>query len=580
VSERSDRWVDNLLGAMNMDQKIGQLLVYGFCGPVITPDVVDLVRNYHVGGLRVSLKFRCMNLFHDVKPGTTPEDWTLRSLHLPEGLNRDFSFTSPCTHCTPPQYAETLNRLRDFALDRPGGIPLHFTIDQEGSGSDDLICGQKLFPHPMGIAGSGDEQLAYRVALAVGKQARAVGINMIHSPVLDVNTNPRNPEIGTRSYGDTPKDVTRYAIEALRGFREAGIIATGKHFPGRGESMSDAHWGLPSVDLDLKTLEEIHMAPYLKLIPAGLPAVMVAHSLYPALGAGETPASCSPSVVTQYLRGALGFEGVITTDNMMMGGLLQKYELCEAVLRAIQAGCDLVLLRDESPIRIRIIERLREAVSIGELTEDRIDESVRRILKMRWAMGLSDGGGKVDPDEAQRSVEDEEIARVATEAARRTILLLRDEQDLLPLLPDRKVLLVEQVFPTHQMANDMDAHPGLLWEEMFRLSDNVGSVEINNVPTENDRRRVLRRLDEADIVVSTNYYYHKAASSNTPLVREILKSGKRVIAITNTPYEFGAPRDLPTVMVVFNPGAREHLRAVAETIYGKLTPIASLPVEV
>jgi len=91
---------------------------------------------------------------------------------------------------------------------------------------------------------------------------------------------------------------------------------------------------------------------------------------------------------------------------------------------------------------------------------------------------------------------------------------------------------------------------------------------------------VLRRLDEADIVVSTNYYYHKAASSNTPLVREILKSGKRVIAITNTPYEFGAPRDLPTVMVVFNPGAREHLRAVAETIYGKLTPIASLPVEV
>jgi len=578
VSETQDRWVDETLGRMNLDHKIGQMLVFGFCGPIITPDVVELVRDYHVGGLRVSLKFRSMNLFHDVKPGTTPEQWTLRSLHPPAGMNRDFSFAAPPTHCTPAQYADVLNRLRDLAADRPGGAGLHFTIDQEGSGSDDLICGQKLFPHPMGIAASGRPELAYRVALAVGRQARAVGINMIHSPVLDVNTNPLNPEIGTRAYGDNPEDVTRYALEALRGFDEAGLAATGKHFPGRGESISDAHWGLPVVDLDRKTLEEVHIAPYRALIPAGLPAVMMAHSVYPALGEPKTPASCSAKIVTEYLRGELGFNGVITTDNMMMGGLLQTYELCEAALRTIEAGADLVMLRDESPVRIRIVEKLADAVKTGRLSEGRIDASVRRVLKLRWRMRLADGGGKVDPQKADESICDRDVVATASYAAEKSVLLLRDEAKLLPLPPGRRILLVEQVFPTHRMVNTVDCHPGLLWAEMCRLSDNVASVEIQNVPTEDDRKRVLRRMGEAELIVATNYYYHKAASSNTELVRRMLKAGKSVAVITNTPYEFGAPRDFPTVIAVFNPGGRENLRAAAEVLYGELSPTASLPV--
>ena len=580
MPDDSDRWADELMGQMDLDQKVGQLLVLGFCGPVVTPDVVELIRDWHVGGLRISLKFRSMNLFHDVRPGTAPADWTLRSLHPPTGANRDFAFASPATHCTAAQYAEALNRLRQVSMDRPGAIPIHFTIDQEGSGSDDLLCGQKLFPHPMGIAATGDEDLAYRIALAVGRQARAVGVNMIHSPCLDVNTNPLNPEIGTRAYGDNAEDVTRYALASLRGFDEAGLIATGKHFPGRGESISDAHWGLPTVDLDRETLEAVHLAPYRTMIEAGIPAIMVAHSLYPALGAADTPASCSRRVVTEYLRGEMGFQGVITTDNMMMGGLLQKYELIEACLRAIEAGCDLVLLRDESPVRIRIVEAFREAVSSGRISEQRIDQSVLRVLKMRRRMGLSENGGLVDPAAAQASVRDGDTAAIAEEAARRSILLLRDREGLLPLAGDERVLLIEQVFPTHSMVNDADCHPGLLWDELCRRSDNVASVEINNIPTERDRERVLARLGEADVVVATNYYYHKAASSNTEIVRAAEQAGKKLIVVTNTPYEFGAPGEIGTVIVVFNPGAREHLLAAAETIYGKRTPTARLPVSI
>jgi beta-N-acetylhexosaminidase len=578
MPDAAERWADGKLGQMDIDAKVGQLLVFGFCGPVITPDVVEMIARYRVGGLRVSLKFRSMNLFHDVKPGTQPEEWTLRSLHVPEGNNRDFAFASPATHCTARQYAGVLNRLRQVAMDRPAGVPIHFTIDQEGSGSDDLLCGQRLFPQAMGIAAAGDEDLAYRVARATGEQARAVGVNMLHSPVLDVNTNPRNPEIGPRAYSDRAEEVIRHARKTMRGLADAGVIATGKHFPGRGESVSDAHWGLPTVDLDIGQLEAEHLLPYRALIAEGLPAVMVAHSVYPALGETDMPASCSERIVKGCLREQLGFKGVVTTDNMMMGGLLQKFELTDAVLRTIRAGCDLVLLRDESPVRIRVIERLREAVRVGELTERRIDESVMRILKMRHAMGLADGGGKVDLDAAAASVADPATAALATEAAERTVLLLRDEAGLLPLDPSRRVLLVEQVFPTHAMVNDFDCHPGLLWEEMCRLSDNVGSVEIANVPSADDCARVLRRLGEADTVVATNYYYHKAASSNTELIRRIIAAGKKVIAISNTPYAFGAPAELPTVVTIFNPGAREHCRAAVEVIYGRLTPTASLPV--
>ena len=199
MAEAKEKWVDDLLGKMNLEQKVGQMMVFGFAGPIITPDTVELIQKYHVGGLRICLKFRTQTLLHDLKPGSKPNENILRSLEYPQGRNRDFADPKQCVACTPEQYAAVLNRLRDYALDRELSIPLHFTIDQEGNGSDDLINGQRLFPHPMGLTASGEPELAYRVAVAIGKQARDLGANMIHSPVLDVNTNPQNPEIGTRS---------------------------------------------------------------------------------------------------------------------------------------------------------------------------------------------------------------------------------------------------------------------------------------------------------------------------------------------------------------------------------------------
>jgi len=575
----SEKWVDELLGKMTLEHKIGQMMVFGFAGPVITPDIIDMIKKYHVGGLRICLKFRTQTLLHDLKPGTKPDNNILRSLVHPYGNHIDYADPSHCTSCTPKEYAEVLNRLRDYALDRDLGIPIHFTIDQEGNGSDDLINGQRLFPNPMGLTAAGEPDLAYRVAKAIGMQARALGANMIHSPVVDVNTNPKNPEIGTRAYSDNQDQVIEYALQSLKGFNDTGLIATAKHFPGRGESEADAHWGLPSVNVDKETMYNVHLSPYSALIEAGIPAIMIAQCCYPALGVNDIPASTSAKLIKELLREELKFDGVITTDNMMMGGILQRFEIREAVVRVIEAGNDLVLYRDESAQRPRIINAVLTAVKDGRISEQQIDKSVERILKMRWEMGLVENGGKVKADNAAQPIDDPFVVKTAQEAAEKSVLLLRDDKNILPLNPDQNILLVEQVFPTHRMANNMACHPGMLWEEMSQESPNVGSVEIPNLPTKFDWERVLKRIDEADIIVSTNYYYHKAAASNSALIREIQKTGKPVVVISNNPYEFATPRDLPTVITVFTAGGRENLNAAVRVIYGRLTPTAKIPVQ-
>lgn len=576
-----EQWIDRFMGQMNLEQKVGQLMVFGFCGATITPDVVELLKKYHVGGLRISQGFRIITLTNDIKPGEEPDEITMKSMHFANGLNRDFAFNKPAVSANAYEYAQVLNQLRSIALENNDGIPLHFTIDQEGSGSDDLLGGQRLFPHPMGLAATNDPQYAYKAALAIGRQARAVGANMLHSPVLDVNSNPLNPEIGTRAYADNAKTVTDFALQSLKGFQEAGIISTGKHFPGRGESTADAHWGLPAVTLNEKQLKDEHISPYIKLIEAGLPAIMSAHSVYPALGENERPASLSRKILTDFLRGELGFKGIITTDNMMMGGILKQYEMSEAIVEALIAGNDLILTRDETPIRKKVLETVKAAVKSGRLPEKELDEKVQRILAMRWDMGLAENGGVVEPQKALDITNEKEVVEAAVEIAEKSVLKLRDNDNLLPLPKNKRILLVEQIFPTQAAANSMYCHPGMLWEAMCNYSENVGSIELNNVPTEMDKIRLKRRLEnnDFDIIVTTNYYYHKAAASITDLVKQMQETGKPVVVITNTPYAFGADDAFPTILTCFQSGGKEHLEAVAKILFGQLDATAQTPVK-
>jgi beta-N-acetylhexosaminidase len=579
MTEAAHAWIDGLMGRMNLDQKVGQLMVFGFMGPVINPHIVELITKYHAGGLRIAQKFHGgssehMTVLAGKQPPNPADKPDANTYYRPADLN------TKRVHCTPEEYADTLNTLRDMALNRKDGIGLHFTYDQEGEGADFLFQ-QRIFPYPMGLAASGDPDLAYRVALASGMQARALGANMIHSPVLDVNTNPRNPEIGTRSYSDDPSLVAQYALQSLRGYSEAGIIATGKHFPGRGESEQDAHYGLPVVKLDRETFMRQHVAAYKPLIDAGLPAIMAAFTAYPCFGSDEVPAATDAKIMTDLLRGELGFKGVVTTDNIQMNGLLQKYEMGEAVIRCLVAGCDLILCRAESPITKHLIAKVLEAVNTKRYTEKMLDESVRRILTMRWNMGLAHNGGKVDVQKAGQPFNDPFVAAVANEAAEKSIVVLRDDGNVLPLKRETKVLLVEQIHHFHSFINTMYAHPGMLWEELRKRSDNVAVVLINEKFSETDKAAVLERLKESDydVIVTTSYYNYRSHATMTGMLAEMQQYQKPIVIVSNSPFEaFGIPAGFPTGIVCFAPNGRENLSAVADILYGKKKSTAKLNV--
>lgn len=200
------------------------------------------------------------------------------------------------------------------------------------------------------------------------------------------------------------------------------------------------------------------------------------------------------------------------------------------------------------------------------------------ILNLRWDMGLAENGGLVDAGRAGEAVRSAFVNETAKEAAERSTLLMRDRDGLPPLSPDKNILLVEQIFPTQERSNNVYSHPALLWEELSRYSQQVGCVEIPITPEEADRDRVRRRLEEAEVMVATNYYYHKTGGTISPFIRELAASGKPVVVVSKTPYAFGAPEEFGTVAVCFNPGGRECMAAVAKLLFGRLRPTARLNV--
>ncbi|HEX9117570.1 MAG TPA: glycoside hydrolase family 3 N-terminal domain-containing protein, partial [Anaerolineae bacterium] len=451
--------VDALLARMTLEEKIGQMLAFGFSGSYPHPDILRMIERYHVAGFRVTPAGR--KFVRYLKPGSPGE---ARVVRPPEPDEREYGASLPAPALPPAGYAAVLNTLRQRSLETGAGIPLYFALDLEGNLSLDYYApGMAGFPHPMGLAQSGDPDLCRRVARSIGRQMAAVGINWIHSPTLDVNTDPHNPEINTRSYGPDPGIVAEYATQTLRGFDEAGILATGKHFPGRGHSALDAHFDVPVIGESRARLDAIHLAPYRALIRAGLPAIMLAHSIFPALDPSRNLATLSRSIITGLLREELGFDGVVMTDSFTMGGLANQFEIPDAAIAAIAAGVDLILLKDENALRGEVYAALLAAVRERRLSEDRVERAVRRVLAAKERIGLLAGSqGLVDIDRVEARLFDPEHAAVAAEAAAAATVVLRQQEGLLPLPPGARVLVVEEASVLHRRLNDRIAYPGAL----------------------------------------------------------------------------------------------------------------------
>jgi len=562
---------------MTLEQKIGQMLALGFSGTYPHPDILRMIEQYHVAGFRVTPGSR--KFVRELKPGSAGESRVRRA---PEPDERVYGARIAAPNVSPREYARTLNTLRQRALDTGAHIPLYFALDFEGNQSIDYYTlGMFGFPHPMGIAQSGDPTLARRVARAMGAQLNAVGINWIHSPVLDVNTDPRNPEINTRSYSPDPQIVAEYARQSLLGFNDVNIVATGKHFPGRGQSAQDAHYDVNVIDESRERMDAVHLAPYRALIQAGLPAIMLAHSAFPALDPSGEVATISRPIVTGILREELGFDGVVMTDSFTMGGLANRYEIPDAAVRAIEAGVDLILLKDENALRGEVYRGLLNAVRAKRLSEERVEQAVRRMLSVKARVGLLDGNcGIVDLTRVEQKLFDPEHARVAVETAEKSVVVLRQQEKVLPIKPGTRVLVVEQVNALHRRLNDAAAHPGALYHALLERCVNAIYTDFDAASFEDAWQFAQARAADVDVIVHTGYYERAsaniagagAAGSKTLMLEHherFLTLGKPTVFVTNSPYPYIVSPKMLTVVVNFSSFAVS-MRVAARVLCGEL----------
>ena len=561
-----ERFLDGLLDRMSLDQKVGQCFTVHWGGGMVSPYTVDAVKKLHIGGFRI----------------TPFGQNSRRGKHYHQSLSYDFDYPPGYEKCKqnlfipgvgiyiePEEYAGRVNRLQQIAMERDPGIPLHFTLDQEGDMVRDYSCGGiNLFPGNMGYAATGSPELTYEAALGIGRQMSALGVTHVQALVLDVNADPRNPEINIRAYSDDPEVVTDYGRAMMNGLHDGGVIATAKHFPGRGDSPIDAHYQLPVIDKSWEELEALELHPYRALIREGLRSIMLAHTAVTAADPSGEISTVSRPIVTGMLRERLGFEGVVTTDSITMGALMKKYGVGRACALAVKAGCDRVLNKCEDEFRDQAFLELRRCVQTGEIPEEQLNASVRRILRMKYDQGLFKRAGQVDADRASDPIRDPETIRVCRDVARECVTVFRDEDDLLPLSPKQTVMLIEQKLLPGYAGFDVHCHDKAFNEAVYEESLNVIGLDTSFKATADDEAMVLEYAAQADVIVATNFYWRLCPHNNTALIRKLLADGRQVVVVTNVPYEFGVVPEARTVVCCYG-ATPESYRATARVLYGR-----------
>ncbi len=324
---------------MSFDEKIGQMIIAGVEGTSMQANNKQLITEYHIGGV----------IFYS------------------ENL---LSYQ---------QSAKFIQRFKE--INRSNRHPLLISVDQEG-GEVSRVPGVEKIPSSASIGKRGDADYAYDIGVKLGEQLKSAGFNVDFAPVLDINSNPNNPVIGDRSYGDNPSLVSKMGIQTMHGIQSKNIIAVIKHFPGHGDTSVDSHMELPKVVKPLKELEKFELVPFKNAIQSGADVVMVAHILNPKLDQNY-PASLSKAVITDILRNDLSFDGVVITDDLTMGAIMKHYDIGEAAVQSIKAGSDILLVAHDYTKVVQVIERIKEAVRDGEISEERINESVNRITKLK-----------------------------------------------------------------------------------------------------------------------------------------------------------------------------------------------------
>ncbi|QJD88087.1 beta-N-acetylhexosaminidase [Cohnella herbarum] len=339
--------IKETISRLTLEQKVGQMILAGIDGTAIDSSMKKMIAEQHVGGIILY-----KNNFSDL-----------------EGS------------------AKLVNDLKKANAVNP--LPIFMSVDQEGGKVSRLPKDFVAMPDAAKVGRTGNPELAKEMGSLLSQELNLMGFNVDFAPVLDINSNPKNPVIGSRSFGDNATLVTDMGIAAMKGLQEGGTIAVVKHFPGHGDTSVDSHLELPVVRKTTEQLEAMEWVPFRKAIEEDAAAVMVAHILFPLIDP-DAPASFSKIIIGEQLRGTLGYDGVVITDDMTMGAISDHYGIADAAVKSVEAGSDILLVAHGYDVAKQVYDKLLQAVKSGKIEESRIDESVRRILVLKSKYQVSD----------------------------------------------------------------------------------------------------------------------------------------------------------------------------------------------
>jgi len=475
---------------------------------------------------------------------------------------------------TPETVAALTNELQ-----RASRVPLLVGADYERGLRMQMKSAGTPFTNNMGVAAAGDPRAAFEQGRITAQEARAVGVNCLFGPVADLNNNPDNPVISVRSFGEDPRRVAEFVSAAVRGTREGGALSTAKHFPGHGDTAVDSHIGLPTIGADRTRLDRLELVPFRAAVAAGVDAVMTAHIALPKITGDGLPATLSPKVTTEMLRRELRFDGLVVTDSLGMGAITKGFPNGEASVRAIQAGADVALTPPELKASL---DALEEAVNSKRLSPERVDESVRRVLRAKYRLGLAERR-TVDPSAVKNLVERPEALASARRVAEASVTLLRDGRGLLPLDAKRAAGAAFVV-----VAADEDPEEGRTF--VPQVQKRVPGARVLRADPKTDVARydaLLSEATKAETIVVAAFVKRAAGKGTVALperqaefVRKLVASGRPVAVIAfSGPYLVRQFPDAAAFMVAY--GIEDVAQeAAARVLFGDAPARGRLPVTV
>lgn len=505
-------WVDKTLKTLSLREKIAQLVQIRVSGKFInrqSPDFEETrtqIRQNHVGGVILFAG----NIYES---------------------------------------AVLLNELQTVSK-----LPLLVSSDFE-RGASFRIADTTSFPYAMAIGATGNDQYAYQQGYITGQEARALGVHWIYAPVMDVNNNPDNPVINIRSFGEDPKLVARMGSAFIRGAKKAGVLTTAKHFPGHGDTTTDSHIRLPVVDSNMDRLRAIELEPFRSAIEAGVDSIMTAHVAVPEVTREpKIPATLSSKILTDLLRNTLKFRGLVVTDALEMAGITNHYWCGIAAVRAIQAGADVLLLPPNATVAINEVER---AVQQRLISEARIELSARKILEVKYRMGLWQNR-HVPISRIGKVVASPDNIRLAQEITDHSITAVKDKQQLLPVNPLSNTRIFSLV-----LTSDYESSPGAIFQaDMRKRFPSIVTRWANARVSKDQLASIERAIKQSDLIVCSTWaplttgrgaesipkihrtIYSKLSGSHKPLIwvafgnpyilREIPKTGTYICTFSDS----------------------------------------------